>query len=121
MFLGLLLGQANAGDLGHGVDHRRDHVVVHDASEAGDILGDRDPFVLCLVGEHWPGNDVADRPEARDRCAELVVGFDLPAFVGLETGLVEAEAFGVGAAANGDEHDVGLDRLGRAASSGLDR
>ena len=52
LLLGLLLGQADAGDLGHGVDDRRDDVVVHDAGLAGDILGDRNAFVLGLVGEH---------------------------------------------------------------------
>jgi hypothetical protein len=36
-------------------------------------------------------------------------------------GLVEAEAVGVGAAADRDEHGVGLDRLGGAAGGGLDR
>ena len=56
-----------------------------------------------------------------DLGAEVVVGLDLAALVDLEAGLVEAEAVGVGPAADRDQHDVGLDRLGRAARGGLDR
>ena len=94
--------------------------MVHDAGLAGDILGDRNALVLGLVGEHRPGDHVADRPDAGHLGAELVVGLDLAALVGLQPGLVEAEAFGVGPAADRDQHDVGLDRLGRAALRGLD-
>ena len=118
--LRLLLGEADAGDLGHGVDDRRDHVVVHDAGLAGDVLGDGDALVLGLVGEHRAGDDVADRPDARHLGAEIVVGLDLAALVGLKPGLVEREAVGVGLAADRDEDDVGFDRLGRAAGGGLD-
>ena len=95
--------------------------MVHDAGQAGDILGDRDALVLGLVGEHRAGDDVADRPDAGDLGAEVVVGLDLAALVDLEPRLVEAEALGVGPAADRDEDDVGLDRLGRAALGRLDR
>ena len=79
---------------------------------AGDILGDRDALVLGLVREHRAGDDVADRPDAGDLGAEFVVGLDLAALVGLEPGLVEREAVGVGLAADRDEDDVGFDGLG---------
>ena len=95
--------------------------MVHDAGQARDIFGDRDALVLGLVGEHRAGNDVADRPDAGDRGAEIVVGLDLAALVDLKAGLVEAEPVGVGPAADRDQHAIGLDRLGRAAVGGLDR
>ena len=53
--------------------------MVHDPGLAGDILGHRNALVLGLVGEHRAGNDVADRPDAGDRGAEVMVGFDLAA------------------------------------------
>ena len=62
---------------------RWDHIVVHDAGLAGDILGDRDALVLGLVGEHRAGDDVADRPDAGDLGAEVVVDLDLAALVEL--------------------------------------
>ena len=43
-----------------------------------------------------------------------------PRWLVCEAGLVEGEPFGVRPAADRDEHDVGLDRLGRAARGGLD-
>ena len=58
--LGVLFGQADAGNLRHRIDDRGDHLVVHDADLAGEDLGDRDPLVLRLVGEHRPRRDVAD-------------------------------------------------------------
>ena len=53
--------------------------MVHDAGLPGDIFGRRNAFVLGLVSEHRAGNDVADRPDAGDRGAEVMVGFDLAA------------------------------------------
>ena len=120
LLLRRFLGQADAGDLGHGVDHARDDIVVHDAGQAGDILGDRDALVLGLVREHRAGDDVADRPDAGDLGREVVIGLDLAALVGREADLVEAEAVGVRPAADRHQHAIGLDRLGVAARGGLD-
>ncbi len=51
------------------------------------------------------------------KCSSI---YDAAALVERDAGLLEAEAFGVGPAADGDQHDVGLDRLGRAARGRLD-
>ena len=56
------------------------------------ILGDRNPLVLGLVGEHRPGDDVADRPDARHLGPEVVVDLDLAALVGLEARPCRARA-----------------------------
>ena len=79
--LGILLGEADPGDLGHGVDDARDHLVIDDADLAGEDLGDRDPLILGLVGEHRPRRDVADRVDAGDRGPEIVIDLDLAALV----------------------------------------
>src|SRR3546814_13886131 len=71
--------------LGPSVDDRRDDVMVHDAGLARDILCAGDAFVLGLVREHRAGNDVADRPDAVDRGAEIMVGLDLAALVELQS------------------------------------
>ena len=104
---------------GIGVDHVRDRVVVHVTGLAGDDLGDRDALVLGLVREHRPGDHVADRVDAGDVGGEMRVGDDAAA-LHRDAELGEAEALGVGHAADRDEHDVGLDRLGRAARGRLD-
>ncbi len=120
-FLRRLLGEADSGDLGHGVDHAGDDVVVHDAGEPGDVLGDGNAFVLGLVREHRAGDDVADRPDSGDRGLEAMIGVDLAARIGRQPRLVERQPVGVGAAADRDEHGVGLDRGGFAAGGGLER
>ena len=56
--------------------------MVHDAGEAGDVLGDGDAFVLGLVREHRAGDDVADRTDAGRRGVEVVADLDLAALVG---------------------------------------
>ena len=62
----------------HGVDHARNNVVVHDSGQAGDILGNRDAFVLGLMSEHRAGNDVANRPDAGDAGAEVMLAQSKP-------------------------------------------
>ena len=70
--------------------------MVHDAGLPGDVLGHGDALVLGLVGQHRAGDHVADRPDAVDLGAEVVVGLDLAALVEFEADRVEAEAVGVG-------------------------
>ena len=65
--LQLFLGFADAGDFRAGVDDAGDDVVVHVARLAGEDFGERDAFVLGLVGEHRPAHDVADRVDAGRR------------------------------------------------------
>jgi hypothetical protein len=95
--------------------------VVDDAGLAGEPLGDREALVLGLVREHRAGDHVADRPHAVDTGAELVIDLDLPALVQFQPDPVEAETFGVRAAADRDQYAVGLEGLARAAGGGLER
>ena len=52
---------------------------------------------------------------------EMLVGDDAALAVPGHADLVEAEALRVGHAADRDQHDVGLERLGRAARGRLER
>ncbi len=119
--LQFLLGLADGGDLREGVDHVRDDVVVHVAGLARKDLGNRDALVLRLVGEHRTGDHVADGVDAGDVRGEMRVGEDAALVVALDADHVEAEPLRVGDTADGDEHDVRLDRLGSAARRRLDR
>ena len=85
------------------------------AGLAGDDFGDRDALVLGLVRQHRPGDHVADGIDAGDVGREMRVDDDAAAIVLLDADGFEAEPFGVGHAADGDEHDVGFERLGGAA------
>ena len=95
--------------------------MVHDAGQAGDILGDGNAFVLGLVRQHRTGDDVADRPDARNLGAELMIGLDLTARVQLQANLVEAEALGVGTTTDRHQDDVRFDLLGFATGGRFDR
>ena len=94
--------------------------MVHDAGQAGDILGDRDALVLGLVGEHRAGitSPIAQMPGTLVRNSWSVSIW--PRWLVCKPGLVEREPVGVGLAPDRHEHDVGLERLGRAARRGLD-
>ena len=83
-----LLGLADPGDLGLGVDHPRNRVEIHVAGLAGDDFGDRDAFLEALVREHRPAHAVADRPDAFDAGAAMLVDDDAAAIVELDAGAV---------------------------------
>ena len=59
---------------------------------AGQNLGDRDALVLGLVGEHRPGDHVADGVDAVDIGAVVRIDLDAPALVGDDAGFGKAEA-----------------------------
>ena len=61
-------------------------------------------------GEGAPAIDVADRPDARNVGAKLIVDGDETPPVGLDTGLIEPEIVGVGNPPDG-EQQVGADDL----------
>ena len=102
----------DAGHLGPGVDDARDRVVVDVARLAREDLGAGDPLVLGLVGQHRALDQVADRrdrrdvgPEVRRRPATLP-GLRLDR----HADLCQAQPLGVGAAADGDEDRVAVER-----------
>ena len=109
---GLGLGEADGGDLGVAVGDPRDRRLDdRRGSQPGDLLGDEDALLEAAVRELEPGHDVADGIHALDAGPQALVGRD-EAAVERHAGLLVPEAVGDGAAADGDEQQVGLD--GRA-------
>mmetsp|Transcript_10278 Transcript_10278/g.17967 ORF Transcript_10278/g.17967 Transcript_10278/m.17967 type:complete len:392 (-) Transcript_10278:310-1485(-) len=116
----LLLGLADPGHLGMGVDHRRDGVVVDVASTIDNVLGYRNTFLLGLVGEHGSGDCIADGIHVGQRRLEVLVGLDALPLVQLNTDILESKLFREGPASCGDEHVVGCQCLFRSALSWTD-
>ena len=81
--LQLLLGLADRSNLRRGIDHARDHVVIHVTRLPGQDLGDGDAFVLGLMRQHRPGNDIADGVDAGHVRRIMRIDLDAPAIVGL--------------------------------------
>ena len=79
---------------------------------AGDALGDRDAFFLRLVREHRTAHDVADRPDAGEIGAALVVDGDEAALVELQPDRLGVEPGGVRHAP--DRHDQPVERRASA-------
>lgn len=116
--LGGVFAEPDGGDFGIGVDDGGNEVPIDVTGFAGDPLGDGNAVFLGFMGEHGTVDDVADGPDAGD--VGLEVGVDLDAFfVGEgDAGGFEAEVVGVGAAADGDEHDIGGELEGLAVALG---
>ena len=110
LLLRLLLGDADAGRLGRGVDDAGNDVVIHVARLARDALRDGDAFLVRLVREHRPVDDVADGIDARHAGLPVIVDRDAAALGQLHARLVEIEPGRERLAAHGDEHEIGLSR-----------
>lgn len=103
---GLLLGQAGPGDLGAGVDHPGDHVVVHVPGLPGQHLGKGHAFLLGLVGQHGAADHVADGKDVLEVGAVVLVDLHEAAFIQCEAHRVGPEALRVRDAADGHDQLV---------------
>src|ERR1700722_3874048 len=112
----LFFGFADRSDFRIGVDDVRNDVIVHVASLAGKDFGNRDAFLLRLMGQHGSGNGVADRIDAGDVGAEVRIDDDPAAIVLFHADAFEAKTFGVRHATDRHEHDIGVDGLRSAAA-----
>ena len=83
-----------------------DGVVVDVAVVFGQVFDSGDAFFFRLVCEHGAESAVADDADVGEFGAVFGVDDQAAAVVGFETDGFEAEAGGIGAAANGDEDDV---------------
>src|SRR5690606_1886572 len=96
LFLALVLGQSEAGDLRMAVRDARD-VVVHDRLRlvAGDGLGGVDALVAALVREHRRSGDVADAVDTLGaRLERLRVDLHEAAVGQLHAGFLESHVLG---------------------------
>ncbi len=107
----LALAQADAGELGVG-----EHAVGHEAAlraaaAAREIVADDAEIVEGGVGELRAAGALADGPDIGGRGLQAVVDIDKTAVVEGDAGRIEADAGGVGRAADGDQDVGGLERL----------
>ncbi len=87
---------------------------------AGENLGAGDALVLGLVGEHRTGDHVADGVDALHAGGEMRIDLHAAAIVERDAGFLEAEALGVGHAADADHDHVGFQRFGSSTRGRLD-
>ena len=108
-FFRQIFREADAGQLRIGVDDSGNHVVVHVTGFAGDLFDAGDAFLLGLVRQHRPGNDVADGVDAFDVGAKMFVHLDPPLFVELDADFFRADSFAKRPATDRDEHFVSFE------------
>lgn len=109
--LHLRLRLAHPRNFRPGVNNRRNGIVVDVTVSARNVLHGRDTLFLGLVRQHGSCNNVADGADAWYVGFELFVDLDASFLVDLDADGFEVEAFGEGAAANGDEDDVYFELL----------
>ena len=112
--LRLVLGEAGGRDLRIGEHDRGDRADVERGLVAGDDLGDDLALLGRLVREHHAADQIADRVDAGDVGAQVIVGDDEAALVDGDARGLEAEVLAVRAAADRDQDLVGVDRRGLA-------
>lgn len=83
--------------------------VVNVAVSLTDVLNRRDTFFFGLVRQHGAEGDITDHTDMRDLGAIFLVDDNAAALIGLDADVFEAEAGCVGAAADGNEDDVGVE------------
>src|SRR6266478_6567862 len=83
-------------------------------------FGASDRLVFRLVCEHRPFAHIADGPDARYIGAEMVVGYDAPARITLNAGLVQSQPIRIRTPSNGDQHHIGIEIFSRPTLGGLD-
>ncbi len=89
---------ADTGQFRIRVDDSGDDVVIHVAGFAGDHLDAGDAFLLGFVREHRTSDDVADRVNAFDVGAEMLIDLDPFPVVQLDADFLRADTFGERAA-----------------------
>src|SRR2546427_116340 len=103
--LELLLGLPHPGDLRRRVDPPGDRVEIDVRLLACDALGHRHALFLRLVREHGAAHHVADRPDAGEIRAAMLVDSD-EAALELEADCFGVQALGVGDAADRDDEPI---------------
>ena len=107
--LQFLLALSDRGDLGIGVDHVRDDVVVHMAGFAGDDFRHRRALIHCLVRQHRAGDRVADGVDAGHVGREASIDHDAALVVRLHPDGFETKSIGKRHAPDRHQHDIGFD------------
>src|SRR6266516_426024 len=114
----LCLGQTDTRDLGLRVDRSRHGTIVDHGVVAAGVLGRDLTLATRGVSELPVARAVTDRVDVLDGGAAVLVRSDAFALVELDADCFEAHPFDGRAAADGDEHEIGLDRLAVAEMYG---
>jgi hypothetical protein len=117
--LDLSLVLANPGDLGVGVHDAGDGGVVDVAVAGLDVFDGGNGLLLGLVGQHGAESAVTNDTDVGELGAVFLVDDQTATVVLLDANLLEVQALGVGATANGDQDNVGVQDLLLAALGGL--
>lgn len=115
--LGLVL--ANPSNLGVGVHNAGDGSVVNVAVASLDVFDGGNGLLLGLVSQHGTEGAVTDDADVGELGAVLLVDDKTATVVLLDSNLLQVQAFGVRATANGDQDNVGVQNLLLATLGGL--
>src|SRR5690606_31318999 len=111
LLLGLLFGQAHAGDLGVGEHNPGHRDPVLGGALACDHLGRDFPLLGRLVGEHGRPGNVTDRVDAFDIGLAQLVGHDEAPRINLDAELLQPNPARTRLHADGNQDLVTLDHL----------
>lgn len=115
--LGLVL--ADPSDLGVGVHNTGDGGVVDVAVTSLDVFDGGNGLLLGLVGQHGTEGAVTNDTNVGELGAVLLVDDQTTTVVLLDSDLLQVQALGVGATANSDQDNVGVQNLLLATLGGL--
>lgn len=109
--LQLSLGLAHHGNLGLGVHHTGNDIVV-DVTVAGlDDLSGHHTLLLSLVGEHRTTDNITDSVDVRLASAEVVIDLHEATLVHVDTNLLQVESLRVGHTTNAHQNSLSLQSL----------
>ena len=118
--LKLFLSLANGCNLGVGIDHTWDSIVVDMTSFANNVLNTSDTFLLSLVGKHGTSDNITDGPDAWDLCLEVIVDLNSAVFVSDKTSLFKLKSLSEGTTASSDEDNITIKSLASTTLGRLD-
>ena len=103
-----ILGHADIGHFGVGVNHARDHVIIHMSVFAGDHLGGCHAFIFGFMRQHRAVDCIADGIDAGDVGPPMAVGFDLATVAHLDAQFGQSKPVCKGFAPCSDQNDIGI-------------
>lgn len=109
VLLEVLLGLSDPSDLGVGVHDRGNGSVVDVAVALLDVLDDGDSFLFGLVRQHGSEGHITDAADVRELGSVLGVDDDTATLVQLHANVLEAQATGIRATANGSQDDLSFE------------
>ena len=107
--LEVLLSLSYPGNLGMGVDDRRNAVVVDVTVSRLEVFNSSDTLLLSLVREHGSKGHITDTFDVLDRGAELVIDNNATLVVFLDTNSLKVKTVRIWTTTDGNQNDVGIE------------